>query len=102
MPRVRRSGRVSSLSLAARARNSGLDFLLAGLEMREIALDEGHEMFISVIVAHELRFGARLSGRDIEVRTAEALLRRFSIEPFTEADAEGATQVRLGLERLGR
>lgn len=68
----------------------------------ERMIDEGHELFISVIVAHELRFGARLSGRDIEVRTTEALLQRFSIEPFTEADAGGATQVRLGLERIGR
>ena len=68
----------------------------------EAALDDGHEMFISVIVAHELRFGARLSGRDIEVRTAEALLERFSIEAFTESDAEGATQVRVALERIGR
>ena len=68
----------------------------------EGVLEEGHEMFISVIVAYELRFGARLSGRDIEVRTAEALLERFSIEPFTESDADGAAQVRVGLERIGR
>jgi len=68
----------------------------------EATLDEGHEMFISVIVAHELRFGARFSGREIEMRTAEALLERFSIEPFTELDAEGATHVRVGLERIGR
>ena len=80
--------------------------LLDGNEMVrrgfENALDEDHEIFISALVAHELRFGARLGGRDIEVRTAEALLQRFPIEPFTEADAEGATQVRLGLERIGR
>lgn len=29
----------------------------------EMTLDEGHELFISLIVAHELRFGARPSGR---------------------------------------
>ncbi|HLY78589.1 MAG TPA: PIN domain-containing protein [Caulobacteraceae bacterium] len=68
----------------------------------ETTLDETHEMFISVLVAHELRFGARLGGRDIELQTVETLLQRFPIEPFTEADAEGATQVRLGLERIGR
>ena len=60
------------------------------------------EMVVSVLVAHELRFGARLSRRDVEVRTVEALLARLPIVPFTEDDADGATRVRLGLERIGQ
>jgi len=66
------------------------------------ALSAGDEMVVSVLVAHELRFGARLSRRNVEIRAAEALLGRLPIIPFTEADAEGATRVRLGLERIGR
>lgn len=66
------------------------------------ALLRGEEMVVSVLVAYELRFGARLSGRQSEVAAAERLLARFPIVPFTEGDAGGAARVRLSLERIGR
>jgi tRNA(fMet)-specific endonuclease VapC len=59
-------------------------------------------MFVSVMAAYEFRFGARFSGRPSEMTVAEDLLSRFAIVPFLEADAEGAVQVRLALERKGR
>jgi tRNA(fMet)-specific endonuclease VapC len=66
------------------------------------ALIGGEQFVVSVLVAYELRFGARFSGRRSEVTAAEQLLARFPILPFTEADADGAANVRLGLERAGR
>jgi tRNA(fMet)-specific endonuclease VapC len=66
------------------------------------ALARGEEMVVSVLVAYELRFGAKFSGRRGEVTAAERLLARFPILPFTEADADGAANVRLALERTGR
>ena len=68
----------------------------------DAALARGDEMLVSVLAAYELRFGARFSGRCGEVEAAETLLAQFPIVPFTEADAEGATQVRLALEKGGR
>ena len=67
----------------------------------DAALAQGDEMLVSVLAAYELRFGARFSGRRGEVDAAETLLAQFPIVPFTEADAEGATQVRLALEAAG-
>jgi len=66
------------------------------------ARGQGHEVKVSVLVAHELRFGAAFSGSKREVEVTERLLERFEIVPFTEADADGATKVRLGLEQIGR
>ncbi len=68
----------------------------------DAAVADDDEMFVSVLAAHELRFGARFGGRRSEVRAVETLLERFPIETFTESDSEGATRVRLGLERVGR
>ena len=61
----------------------------------------GEDMLVSVLVAHELRFGAAFSRRRREAELAEALLQRFPIVEFSEGDAAGATRVRLGLERIG-
>jgi tRNA(fMet)-specific endonuclease VapC len=66
------------------------------------ALARGDDMFVSVLVAHEFRFGARFGARHGEIDAAEKLLAQFPIVPFTEADAEGTTQVRLALEAVGR
>lgn len=68
----------------------------------DAALARGDEMLVSVLAAYELRFGARFSGRRGEVDAVETLLAQFPIVPFTEADAEGTTQVRLALEAVGR
>jgi tRNA(fMet)-specific endonuclease VapC len=62
----------------------------------------GEEMVVSVLVAHELRFGAQLSRRQSEIEAAEVLLSNLPIIPFTEDDAFGATSVRVALERIGR
>jgi tRNA(fMet)-specific endonuclease VapC len=67
----------------------------------DAALARGDEMLVSVLAAYELRFGARFGGRRGEVDAAEALLAQFPIVPFTEADAEGTTRVRLDLEAVG-
>ena len=58
------------------------------------AASAGEEMVVSVLVAHELRFGAARSRRRLEVELAEAMLKRFPIFEFNEDDAAGATQVR--------
>jgi tRNA(fMet)-specific endonuclease VapC len=74
-------------------------------EMRaafQAAVDRREDMVVSVLVAHELTFGARFSGRRTEVEAVEALLSTFAIEPFTMSDAEGATRVRLALEKVGQ
>ena len=68
----------------------------------QAALAAGDEMLVSVLVAHEMRFGAQFSGRSSEVESVEDVLARFPIIPFTEEDAAGATRVRLSLERGGR
>jgi tRNA(fMet)-specific endonuclease VapC len=68
----------------------------------DAAVARGDEMLVSVLAAYELRFGARFSSRRGEVDAAETLLSQFPIVPFTEADAEGATEVRLALEAVGR
>lgn len=68
----------------------------------DAAVMRGEEFVVSVLVAYEVRFGARFSGRRSEVTAAERLLARFPIFPFTEADADGAASVRLALERAGR
>ncbi|HUZ14252.1 MAG TPA: PIN domain-containing protein [Caulobacteraceae bacterium] len=68
----------------------------------ETANQTGEEMVVCVLVAHELRFGARFSRRESEIRTAEAVLAGLPIIPFTAEDANGATDVRLALERIGR
>ena len=65
------------------------------------AASAGEEMVVSVLVAHELRFGAARSRRRLEVELAEAMLKRFPIFEFNEDDAAGATQVRFELERIG-
>jgi len=68
----------------------------------DAALADGDEMLVSVLVAHELRYGAQLSRRAREIDLTEALLAQFPIVPFTEEDAGGATRVRVALERVGR
>ena len=68
----------------------------------DAALARGDEMLVSVLAAYELRFGARFRGRRGEVEAAETLLAQFPIVPFTEADAEVTSQVRLALEAAGR
>jgi tRNA(fMet)-specific endonuclease VapC len=68
----------------------------------DAAVARGDDMVVSVLAAHEFRFGARFSGRRGEVDAAETLLAQFPLVPFTEADAEGTTQVRLALEAIGR
>jgi tRNA(fMet)-specific endonuclease VapC len=66
------------------------------------AIERREEMVVSALVAHELRFGAQLSGRRSEIDSAEELLSTLPITPFTEDDSNGATAVRLALERSGR
>jgi tRNA(fMet)-specific endonuclease VapC len=68
----------------------------------EAARLAGDEMWVSVLVAHELRFGAVLSGRLQERQSVERLLASLTLAPFTEDDADGATAVRAALERKGR
>ncbi|HEY1425312.1 MAG TPA: PIN domain-containing protein [Caulobacteraceae bacterium] len=68
----------------------------------EDAVERGEEMVVSVLASYEVRFGARFSGRRGEVAAAEELLAEFPIVTFTEADADGAANVRLALERIGQ
>jgi len=68
----------------------------------DAAQARGDEMFVSVLAAYELRFGARFGGRRGEIDAAEALLAQFPIVPFTEPDGEATTQVRLALEAVGQ
>ncbi len=65
-------------------------------------MESGEEMIVSVLVAHELRFGAQLSRRRSEIDAAEELLSTLPIAHFTEDDSLGATSVRLALERSGQ
>jgi tRNA(fMet)-specific endonuclease VapC len=68
----------------------------------QAAVDRRADLVVSVLVAHELTFGARFGGRRAEVEAAEGLLSTLAIEPFTASDAEGAARVRLALEKIGR
>ncbi|HEY3797032.1 MAG TPA: PIN domain-containing protein [Caulobacteraceae bacterium] len=68
----------------------------------EAAIAQGVEMWVSVIIAHELRFGAAFGGRAEEQQLTDRVLASLSIAPITEADADAATTVRLALERTGR
>ena len=68
----------------------------------DAAQTRGDEMFVSVLAAYELRFGARFGGRRGEIDAAKTLLAQFPIVPFTEADGEGTTRVRLALEAAGQ
>ncbi len=55
------------------------------------------------LAAHELLYGASISGRpQAQVRSAQALLRHLEVAEFSSEDANAAVTVRMALRAAGR
>ena len=68
----------------------------------ERAVSVGEPLVASLVVAHELYFGAELHAkRGEKLSQARALLRLLVIEPFDDADMRSAAGLRADLRRRG-
>jgi tRNA(fMet)-specific endonuclease VapC len=67
------------------------------------ALIDGEALVTCALAAHELLYGAAISGRpDAQMKIAKAILSDVSAVAFTESDAEAAAYLRRQLRRRGR
>jgi tRNA(fMet)-specific endonuclease VapC len=68
----------------------------------ERAVSMGEPLVASIIVAHELYFGAELHAKRSEkLSQARTVLRQLVIEPFDDADMRSAAGLRADLRRRG-
>ena len=75
-------------------------------EVRErfrVACAASQPLVASLIVLHELQYGAALHARPVtQLENVRMALAQVTIEPFNERDMAAVAQVRLALRRLGR
>jgi tRNA(fMet)-specific endonuclease VapC len=83
-----------------------IDLANDGAQVRQAhrrAVDAGDEIVVCAFAAHELIFGAAISGRPAEELTvAEQLLSTLSVEPYTLEDARATAELRRRLRAAGR
>jgi tRNA(fMet)-specific endonuclease VapC len=66
------------------------------------AISADHRIFTCSLCAHELLFGASISGRpEFQLRTARALLGQIGIAEFSLEDAEASARLRALLRSIG-
>jgi len=68
---------------------------------RRLQREDPDEFGLSVIVTHELYFGAYKS-RDVQANLDTIALLKFEIVPFEDEDARRAGEIRAGLAASGR
>lgn len=67
------------------------------------AVSAGQRLMTCALAAHELLYGASISGRpQAQVRSAQALLRHLEVAEFSSEDANAAVTVRMALRAAGR
>jgi tRNA(fMet)-specific endonuclease VapC len=72
-----------------------------GIVARRIAGIDPDSLCTSIVVACELRFGARRNGSEVLLERVEQLLDALTVLPFDEPAERHYADIRAGLERAG-